>query len=70
MRFRNQGGIGMDLTLKVTRIVQLTPRIKAFDLRPRDGGALPPFTAGAHIDVELGGGGSTRGRRTEQRWER
>ncbi len=43
----------MDLTLKVTRIAQLTPRIKAFDLRPRDGGALPPFTAGAHIDVEV-----------------
>ena len=43
----------MDLTLKVTEIRQLTPRIKAFELRPRDGGALPGFTAGAHIDVEV-----------------
>ncbi len=43
----------MDLTLKVTRIAQLTPRIKAFALSPRDGGALPGFTAGAHIDVEV-----------------
>ncbi len=53
----------MDLTLKVTRITQLTPRIKAFGLSPRDGSALPAFTAGAHIDVEVmepGGKLSTR----------
>ncbi len=30
--------------------------IRSFDLIAADGGALPPFDAGAHVDVELAGG--------------
>ncbi|HEV2552011.1 MAG TPA: PDR/VanB family oxidoreductase [Stellaceae bacterium] len=42
-----------DLELVVSDIRALTPAIKRFELRGRDGGALPPFTAGAHIDVAV-----------------
>ncbi len=42
--------------LKVARIVDETPRIKSIELVAADGGALPAFTAGAHIDVTLGNG--------------
>ncbi|PXW92304.1 vanillate O-demethylase ferredoxin subunit [Sphaerotilus hippei] len=41
------------LSLRVTRRDELTPHIAAFELRRDDGGPLPPFEAGAHIDVEL-----------------
>ena len=44
------------LSLKVARIDAATPRIKALELVARDGSPLPAFTAGAHIDVELGNG--------------
>ncbi|HEY2134461.1 MAG TPA: PDR/VanB family oxidoreductase [Xanthobacteraceae bacterium] len=46
----------MSLSLKVAHVVAVTPRIKSIELVAADGGALPPFTAGAHIDVELGNG--------------
>jgi vanillate O-demethylase ferredoxin subunit len=42
--------------LRVTHIEAATPRIRRVELRNADGGDLPAFTAGAHIDVELGNG--------------
>ena len=42
------------LALKVARIAAVTPRIKSVELVAADGGALPAFTAGAHIDLTLG----------------
>ena len=44
------------LALRVARIAAVTPRIKSVELVAADGGALPAFTAGAHIDVALGNG--------------
>ena len=46
----------MSLALKVARIEAVTPRIKSVELVAAAGGALPGFTAGAHIDVTLGNG--------------
>lgn len=40
-----------DLELKVTVIKELTPSIKMFELVSAVGGELPPFQAGAHINV-------------------
>ncbi len=40
----------MDLKLKVVGIRNLTPDIKRFELVNADGGSLPAFEAGAHID--------------------
>jgi ferredoxin-NADP reductase len=45
-----------DLKLKVTAIKELTPNIKMFELANADGGELPPFQAGAHIDIRTGNG--------------
>lgn len=42
--------------LKLTRIEDATSRIRVFEFHSLDGAPLPPFTAGAHIDVELGNG--------------
>ena len=42
--------------LKVARIHDATSRIRVFELVSASGEALPGFTAGAHIDVELGNG--------------
>jgi ferredoxin-NADP reductase len=42
-----------DLDLVVADVRALTPAIKRFVLRRADGGALPPFTAGAHIEVAV-----------------
>ncbi len=39
--------------LVVQAIADATPRIKRIELAAADGGALPAFTAGAHIDVTL-----------------
>ena len=46
----------MSITLKVTRMTDATARIKVYELADAGGGALPPFTAGAHLDFELGTG--------------
>ena len=43
------------LALRVAAITPLTPRIRMFELVAADGGALPGFAAGAHIDVEIPG---------------
>ncbi len=44
------------LQLRVARIADVTPRIKSVELVAAGGGALPAFTAGAHVDVKLGNG--------------
>ncbi len=44
------------LLLRVTQIVQETPSIRVFELTDPQGGALPAFSAGAHIDVHVPGG--------------
>jgi vanillate monooxygenase ferredoxin subunit len=44
------------LKLKVARIDRVTARIRKFEFVGADAPSLPPFTAGAHIDVELGNG--------------
>ena len=42
------------LTLEITAREQLTPDIVRIDLARADGSELPPFAAGAHIDVAVG----------------
>ena len=44
------------IELRVSKIEQVTPRIKLFELTSVDGSPLSGFTAGAHIDLELGNG--------------
>ena len=44
------------IELRVARIEQVTPRIRLFELVSLNGDPLPDFTAGSHIDVELGNG--------------
>ncbi len=41
------------LSMTVTRILGEADGIKSFELRKPDGGELPAFTAGAHIEVHL-----------------
>lgn len=43
-------------TVRVAEKVALTPEITQFELVTTDGQALPAFTAGAHIEVQLPGG--------------
>lgn len=43
------------LEVRVKSVTYEAERINSYDLRLRDGGALPPFKAGAHIDVRVGG---------------
>ena len=42
-----------DLNLKIEKIVQETSNVKSYVLKSQDGSALPAFTAGAHIDVQI-----------------
>ena len=44
------------LALRVTRKTILADGIAGFELVAADGGALPPFEAGAHLDVQAPGG--------------
>ena len=44
------------IELRVSKIEQITSRIKLFELISQAGTPLPGFTAGSHIDVELGNG--------------
>ncbi len=46
----------MALELRVRSISKPTPRVRAIELVSADGSPLPPFTAGAHLDFELGNG--------------
>ncbi|CAM9619207.1 unnamed protein product [Phaeothamnion confervicola] len=45
-----------ELELKVTQVKGLTPNIKMFEFVAAHGGDLPPFAAGAHIDIKTGSG--------------
>jgi ferredoxin-NADP reductase/predicted pyridoxine 5'-phosphate oxidase superfamily flavin-nucleotide-binding protein len=48
------------LPLIITGIRQLTPRIRAYELRSPDGALLPAITPGAHIDVPVRTGDVSR----------
>lgn len=41
------------LALIVTQVQPLTPRVRRYQLRARDGGELPLAAAGAHINIDL-----------------
>lgn len=41
------------LPVRITGIRQLTPRVRAYELRTLDGGPLPAIQAGAHLDVPV-----------------
>ncbi|MDH0865428.1 pyridoxamine 5'-phosphate oxidase family protein [Mitsuaria sp. GD03876] len=41
------------LALTITGVRQLTPSVRAFELRSTDGSALPAVIAGAHLDVPV-----------------
>ena len=47
------------LALVVASVTPLTPAIKAFVLRPANGGDLPPFAPGAHLSVSVQTAGSS-----------
>jgi ferredoxin-NADP reductase len=49
-------GVTATLPLLVHSAIQLTPRVKSFELGAPDNGPLPAFTAGSHIDVRLPNG--------------
>lgn len=46
----------MTLRMRVKAAVWEAPNILSYELRSEDGGELPPFTAGAHIDLTLPNG--------------
>ena len=43
-----------DLTVRVARVHDEALEIRSFELVRTDGGALPPFEPGSHIDVRIG----------------
>ncbi|OCC24437.1 hypothetical protein MB02_07625 [Croceicoccus estronivorus] len=43
-----------EIAVRVAALVEDSEGVRIFDLRPLDNGELPPFTAGAHIDVHAG----------------
>lgn len=45
-----------ELELKVTLVKDLTANVKMFEFVAANGGDLPPFAAGAHIDIKTGSG--------------
>ena len=44
---------GGPLKLVITGMHQLTPRVRAYELRAADGGELPAVAAGAHLDLPV-----------------
>jgi ferredoxin-NADP reductase len=46
----------MTLRLRVKSATWEAPQVVSYDLRPPEAGELPPFTAGAHIDLTLPNG--------------
>jgi ferredoxin-NADP reductase len=44
------------LSLRIISATWEAPNIVSYELRPLDGGELPAFTAGAHIDITLPNG--------------
>lgn len=51
-----QAGDLVTLRLRIRSAVWEAPNILSYELRSEDGGELPPFTAGAHIDLTLPNG--------------
>lgn len=47
---------GRTLTVRVSRILPMTPDVRAFELVHPWGGTLPSYAAGAHLDVHTPGG--------------
>ena len=45
-----------NLAVKVVRKAREAEGIASFELARADGAALPPFSAGSHIDVQVPGG--------------
>jgi vanillate O-demethylase ferredoxin subunit len=41
------------MLVEVTRVREEAEGVRSFELRDRDGGDLPPFEAGAHVEVEV-----------------
>ena len=48
-----QKSVDEPLDLRIANITDLTKNVKSFELRNDSGGELPPFTAGAHIEIAL-----------------
>ena len=46
----------MTLSLRIVSATWEAPNIVSYELRPPEGGELPPFAAGAHIDLSLPNG--------------
>ena len=44
------------LNLRIKSAIWEAPNIISYELRSTDGGELPQFTAGAHIDIKLPSG--------------
>src|SRR4051812_30701284 len=44
------------LSLRVARAAAQTPDVRLFELRAKDGGDLPEFSAGAHVSVRAPNG--------------
>jgi len=47
-----------DIQVRVARVVQESPRVRAYTLAAAPGTMLPAFTPGAHIDIRMGAVGS------------
>jgi len=47
------GNTYQTIQVRVARIEHVTPLIKRFTMEAMDGGALPPFTGGSHIIVQM-----------------
>jgi len=45
-----------DIAVRVTRAEKIAEGIHLFEMRPKDGGELPAFTAGSHINLRLPNG--------------
>lgn len=45
--------VNQTIPVRVARIEAVTPLIKRFTLAAADGGALPPFTGGSHVIVQM-----------------
>lgn len=53
---RPRPGPAPRLKVRVRSIADLAEGIRSFELAAADGGQLPPFAAGAHVDVDVPGG--------------
>jgi ferredoxin-NADP reductase len=70
---RSEPHAGAQLSLRVEAVRMVAETIRQVELVPADGAPLPPFTAGAHINLKLPGGLSrsyslTNGPETQDRY--